>query len=336
MREHAWAPETLPRRLWLVTLVLGVVLWAAVTVAIALTDETILVPNLILLGSFLVPVCTVLFVLARPREAHLSVEALVIGFLAGGMVGVVLAGTTEVYVLPDHFGTNALIGLIEESGKALVLVGVAVLVTVRVPRDGMVLGATIGAGYSAFESAGYALGALIQYTDDRPVLNVLQTEAERASLAPFGHIAWTAILGGAIFASAWSTGHFRLDRRVLWTFLGVAALCDPDQPGPRRRRLEDRLARHRRLGRHADRDRSAPLPGRLRRPPGDPLPDRPRLGDPPLAPVPDRSLVRSPPEAVARRRAPVTAIQYGRGRAASSSIDARTAFAQSATSSSGS
>ena len=53
---------------------------------------------------------------------------------------------------------------------------------------------------------------------------MLQTEAERASLAPFGHIAWTAILGGAIFASAWSTGRFRLDRRVLWTFLGVAAL----------------------------------------------------------------------------------------------------------------
>jgi len=84
-----------------------------------------------------------------------------------------------------------------------------VLVKVRVPRDGMVLGATVGAGYSAFESAGYALGALIQYTDDRPVLNVLQTEAQRAVLAPFGHITWTAILGGAIFASAWTTGRLQ-------------------------------------------------------------------------------------------------------------------------------
>jgi RsiW-degrading membrane proteinase PrsW (M82 family) len=223
---HEVAPGALPRRLWLVTLVVGVVLWAAVTVAVALTDDTVLVPNLILLGSFLVPVCTVLFVLGRPREAHLSIEAIILGFLAGGTAGLVLTGTTEVYVLPDHLGTNVLTGLIEESGKALVLVGVAALVTatVRVPRDGMVLGATIGAGYSAFESAGYALGALIQYTDDRPVLNVVQTEAERASLAPFGHIAWTALLGGAIFASAWSTGRFRLDRRVLWTFLGVAAL----------------------------------------------------------------------------------------------------------------
>ena len=222
--EPGVTPGPLPRRLWLATLVLGAVLWAAVAVAIALTDNTILVPNLLLLGTFLVPVCTVLFVLTRPREAHVSVEVLVLGFLAGGTAGVMLTGTTEVYVLPDHLATNALTGVIEEGGKALILVAVATLVKVRVPRDGMVLGATIGAGFAAFESAGYAFGALIQYGHDHPLLNVLQTEAERAVLAPFGHITWSAILGGAIFASAWTTGRFHLDRRVLWTFLGVATL----------------------------------------------------------------------------------------------------------------
>ena len=218
------APGALPRRLWWAALLAGALLWIAVAVAIALTDNTILVPNLILLGTFLVPVCTVLFVLARPREAHLSVEVLMLGFLAGGTTGVILTGTTEVYVLPDAVGRNALVGLIEEGGKGLILLAVASLVRPRVPRDGMVLGATVGAGFAAFESAGYALGAMIQYSDDHPLLNVLQTEASRAILAPFGHITWTALLGGAIFASAWATGHFRLDRRVLWTFLGVVAL----------------------------------------------------------------------------------------------------------------
>jgi RsiW-degrading membrane proteinase PrsW (M82 family) len=217
-------PDRVPRHLWLVTLILGTLLWVTVTVAVALTDNTILVPNLILLGTFLVPVCTVLFVIARPREAHLQVETLVLGFLAGGTAGVILTGTTEVYVLPDRFGTNGLIGLIEEGGKGLILVGVAMLVRPRVPRDGMVLGAAVGAGFAAFESAGYALGALIQYSDDKPLLNVLQTEAFRAVLAPFGHITWTAILGGVIFASAWTTGRFRFDRRVLLTFLGVITL----------------------------------------------------------------------------------------------------------------
>ena len=139
--ETVVAPSALPRRLWLVALVLGALLWAAVAVAVALTDDTILVPNLILLGTFLVPVCTVLFVLARPREAHLAVEVLILGFLAGGTAGVVLTGTTEVYVLPDHFGTNALVGVIEEGAKALILVAVATLMKVRVPRDGMVCSA---------------------------------------------------------------------------------------------------------------------------------------------------------------------------------------------------
>jgi hypothetical protein len=43
-------------------------------------------------------------------------------------------------------------------------------------------------------------------------------------IAPFGHITWTAILGGAIFAAASRTGRLRVDRRVVWTFVGVVAL----------------------------------------------------------------------------------------------------------------
>jgi protease PrsW len=217
-------PATIPQHLWLIALVVGAVAWVAGAVATAITDDTILVPNIIILGTFLVPVCTVLFVLSRPREAHLRAETLMLGFLAGGTAGVVLTAVTEVYLLPDAVGTNAAVGLIEEGGKGLILLAVATLVRPRVPRDGMVLGATVGAGFAAFESAGYALRVLIDHADDHPVLNIIQTEAFRAVLAPFGHITWTAIFGGALFASAWATGRFRIDRRVALTFLGVAAL----------------------------------------------------------------------------------------------------------------
>jgi protease PrsW len=226
-RDHTGAPlepAALPPRLWLIALVVGAVCWIGGAASTAITEDTILVPNIIILGTFLVPVCTVLFVLGRPREAHLSAETLVLGFLAGGTAGVVLTAVTEVELLPDAAATNLGVGFVEEGGKALILIAVASLVRPRVPRDGMVLGATVGAGFAAFESAGYALRALIQNADDHPVLNILETEAFGAVLAPFGHITWTAILGGAIFASAWATGRFRFDRRVAWTFLGVAAL----------------------------------------------------------------------------------------------------------------
>jgi RsiW-degrading membrane proteinase PrsW (M82 family) len=217
----------LPRRLWLVTLVVGGVLWGAVAAAILATGNTILAPNLILLGTFLVPVCTVLFVLSRPRpDSELTVQAVVLGFLAGGTGGVMVTGTVETYVLPDAVFTNTVIALVEEAGKALVLVGVAWLLHVRprVPRDGMVLGAVVGAGFSAFESAGYALGEMIKQSPRHPVLRVLETQAFRAVLAPFGHIAWSAILGGAIFAAAAGAGRFRIDRRVVIAFVGVVAL----------------------------------------------------------------------------------------------------------------
>jgi RsiW-degrading membrane proteinase PrsW (M82 family) len=227
-RHHAepppLQPDAVPRRLWLVALVIGVVAWFAGAASTAITEDTILVPNIIILGTFLVPVCTVLFVLGRPREAHLSAETLVLGFLAGGTAGVVLTAVTEVELLPDAAASNLGVGFVEEGGKALLLLAVASLVRPRVPRDGMVLGATVGAGFAAFESAGYALRALIENAHNHPVLNILETEAFRALLAPFGHITWTAILGGALFASAWTTGRFRFDRRVALTFVGVAVL----------------------------------------------------------------------------------------------------------------
>ena len=119
-----------------------------------------------------------------------------------------------------------MVGFVEETAKLLVLLAVAHQVHVRRPRDGMVLGATVGAGFAAFESAGYALRAVIGHADDNPVLSVVQTEAACAMVSPFMHITWTALVGGAVFAAAATspTGSFRVTARVVWTFIGVVAL----------------------------------------------------------------------------------------------------------------
>ena len=217
-------PDAIPRRLWLWALGIGALVLVAAAVITEITEDAILIPNVILVGSFLVPVCTVLWVLARPHETHLTIEMLLLGFLAGGTVGAVLTAVTEVYLLPDHVATNWAIGFIEEGGKILILLLVASLVRIRVPCDGMALGATVGAGFGAFETAGYVYRALVEHAGEHDILNILETEAFRGALAPFGHITWTAILGGAVFASAWQTGRFRFDRRVGWTLVGVIAL----------------------------------------------------------------------------------------------------------------
>ena len=42
-------------------------------------------------------------------------------------------------------------------------------------------------------------------------------------LAPFGHITWTALIGGALFASS-RGGRFHVTRGLVLTILGVVAL----------------------------------------------------------------------------------------------------------------
>ena len=103
------------------------------------------------------------------------------------------------------------------------LLAVAYHVPNRAPRNGMVLGAIVGAGFAAFESAGYAVSVLIEHVDESPIVNIMETEATRALLAPFGHITWTALLGGALFASS-SNGRFRVTRRLVLTLAGIIVL----------------------------------------------------------------------------------------------------------------
>lgn len=211
------------RRLWVWLLLAGAVIWLGAAVITELTRDTILVPTVILVGSFLVPVAMVSLALGRAGEG-LTAQALLLGFVAAGTLGVVLSALIETYVLPSAYGTFVGIGLIEELCKGAVIVGVGGLVATRAPRAGMVLGATVGAGFASFESAGYALTAVIGHAHDHPIRRIIETEAFRAVLAPFGHITWTALFGGALFAAASASGSFRVRPVVLWTLAGIVTL----------------------------------------------------------------------------------------------------------------
>jgi protease PrsW len=214
----------LGRRLWLWLLLAGALIWFVAAAITALTRDTILAPTVILVGSFLVPVAMVTFALSRAGERPLEAQAVLLGFVVAGTLGVVLSALTETYLLPSAIGTFAGVGLIEELTKGIVLVAVAQLVRTRDPRHGMILGATVGAGFASFESAGYAFSAVIGYSNDHPIHRILQTEAFRAVLAPFGHITWTALLGGALFACAAADGTFRLRPHVIRTLVTIVAL----------------------------------------------------------------------------------------------------------------
>jgi protease PrsW len=83
------------RRTWLALLAVGALLWILATAVTAVTEDTILVPTVILLGSFLIPVTMVLFALSQAGETELTPQALAGGFLLAGGLGVVFSAFAE-------------------------------------------------------------------------------------------------------------------------------------------------------------------------------------------------------------------------------------------------
>jgi RsiW-degrading membrane proteinase PrsW (M82 family) len=176
------------------------------------TNNTNCVPGMMLLGAFAVPLATLtlFFELNTPR--NVSLHALVKLFLFGAVVslGVALLG----YALPIFDISEMEAGIVEEVAKLLTVV--LVMRTARYPYilNGILFGATVGAGFACFETAGYALNmGLIpgllpglqgqqQVTPQAMhagVVAMLQLLRLRGIEAPLGHVAWTAIAAGAFW-----------------------------------------------------------------------------------------------------------------------------------------
>ncbi|SHG99351.1 PrsW family intramembrane metalloprotease [Streptoalloteichus hindustanus] len=217
-------PPTTPAqpRAWLTIFTAGLALWVLTVLVTLLTGNTNLVPTLVLLGSFLLPVTYVAWAFAHGGGGELTLPVVAQAFFVGGVLGVLAASLLETYLLAPSPWMYVGVGLIEELVKLLALAYVARHLRRRSLRDGLVLGASVGFGFAAFESAGYALNALITVRG-LDLRALVETEILRGLLAPVGHGLWTAIAGGVLFAAS-GAGRWRITAGVAWTYLAVAAL----------------------------------------------------------------------------------------------------------------
>ncbi len=216
------APPAPRRRTWLRMFFTGLVLWLLTVVVTLLTRNPNLVPTLVLLGSFLVPVTFVVWAFGRRHSGEVTAELLFTTFVTGGVLGVLAASLLESYLLHPSPWLFLGVGLIEEAVKLLALAFLTRQLAHKYARDGMILGAAVGFGFAAFESAGYAFTAL--FTEQGlSLMQLVQTELLRSVLAPVGHGLWTAILGGVLFSSS-GREHFALTWRLLFSYLGVSIL----------------------------------------------------------------------------------------------------------------
>ncbi|HEY0495768.1 MAG TPA: PrsW family glutamic-type intramembrane protease [Kutzneria sp.] len=210
------------RRTWLRILGTGLVLWLLTVVVTFLTGNPTLVPTLVLLGSFLVPVTFVAWAFGRRHSGEVTAELLLTTFVTGGVLGVLGASLLETYLLHPSTGLFIGVGLVEEAVKLAALAVLTRRLARKYALDGMILGAAVGFGFAAFESAGYAFTAL--FTEQGlSLVDLVETEILRGLLAPVGHGLWTAILGGVLF-SASDHRHFAFSRRLLLSYLGVSLL----------------------------------------------------------------------------------------------------------------
>jgi len=155
------------------------------------------VPALIIVGSFAVPMATLIlfFELNTPRNVSILrvLQLVVLGGVVSIGISLFLFRLTN---LSSWLGPPAA-AFVEEVGKLA-----ALLVLARFARqdrysfalNGLLFGAAVGAGFAAFESAGYALRIGLKSADD-----MLTNITVRGLLAPFAHIAWTAIAACAVW-----------------------------------------------------------------------------------------------------------------------------------------
>ena len=208
---------------WLRIFVAGLTLWSAAVLVTFATRNVNLVPTIILLGSFLVPVAFVTYAFGH-ADRVVTAQRIFTAFVYGGVLGVLGASILEAALLRQASGPAFLgVGLIEEAVKLAALWLLARRLPRYTMRDGIVLGAAVGFGFAALESAGYAFNAMFT-SGGLSLPNLVETEVLRGILAPVGHGLWTAILGGALFAAAARHGRLRLGGAVVGWYLLVALL----------------------------------------------------------------------------------------------------------------
>jgi len=196
--------------------------------------------GLIIVGAFTVPFTTMVLFLELNTFRNISVYDVMKFFLVGGCASFVVTlllfsfdivntylssilDAMKMGIIEDLFlfTTWGAVGdMIEEGGK---LVIVYMLIKRRLSchyiLSALLVGACVGAGFAAFESAADAFFELVDYGIESMTSSIYLN----GFFAPGGHVAWTAISGGAIIIAkgtgALTTDVFRKGR--FWKIFSI-------------------------------------------------------------------------------------------------------------------
>lgn len=201
-----------------------------------------LIPGLIFVGNFAIPFCVAVLFFELNVRREVPFLELIRAMLYGGLIALIFA------LMLMEFSPAVrpwVAGPIEEPAKLLAAILIAGSRRNGRILTGLLLGAGVGAGFAAFESAGYTFTELMRYISSTAAAEVVSTinpaqgaalaaQADaaldpdavmqvRALITPFGHIVWTAITAGAywlVLHQRITEGHRDInDPRIDWSIL---------------------------------------------------------------------------------------------------------------------
>ena len=189
-------------------LTLFVVATAALYGVWKFTGNTPMIPAILIMGAFAVPLATLMLIFEMNTPRNVSVVLVGKLFVMGGLAALCAVSFEYMTAIAGNIP-----GIVEETAKFAMVLLVVRGVRYKYELNGILFGAAVGAGFAAFETSFYGLiksflPALIQGLqaggDEGTVINAaVQGMATnlgvRGVLAPFGHVVWTAIAAGAFW-----------------------------------------------------------------------------------------------------------------------------------------
>ncbi len=169
-------------------------------------------PALIMLGAFAMPVVVLIFFFEINLFRNIPFYKVIKYFILGGALSLIVAilfFSLEFNTDISTYSGALMVGVIEETAKAAI---VALFIfkskNCNYILNGLLIGAAVGAGFAAFETAGYILRNGIN-SGLQTMLYVIKI---RGFLAPGGHVAWAAIEGAALM---FVKGFDKIDKKHL-------------------------------------------------------------------------------------------------------------------------
>lgn len=224
--SDSWSKPWLFSRIFIAALIV----FGALLIAVTSFENSNALPGLIIIGAFAVPFSVLIFFFETNVYQNISIFEVIKIFFIGGVISILSTLFLYEFVTfsdeATYFGvmtiTDAfLVSVVEELGKAVIVVYFINKYKINKILNGLLIGAAVGAGFAAFETSGYVFRELLSYGD------VIGLIILRGWMSIGTHLAWSAMIGGAVIIVK-KTSSFNMnqlfDTRFVFFFASAVVL----------------------------------------------------------------------------------------------------------------